>query len=171
MRRLGLALVLVAIMLVAIDGTPAVATPQEDARADHERIVTFWTHERVAQAIPRDFVLEPGRGLALVRPDNPGNGNGNKGGGEDDPPDSETTAVTGTSWTGGGAVLQTTGKVLFQLGTSYYVCSAVVVSDGNLGDADSLILTAAHCVYDGDFATNWMFVPEYDSAPAPLAAV
>ena len=164
----ALALVGVVALVPLLGGSSASATAPNDARAEHERIVAFWTHERVARAVPRDFVFEPGRGFALVKPDNPGNGNGNKGGGEDDPPDSGSSGVTGASWTAGGPVLETTGKVLFQLGSSYFVCSASVVSDGNLKDADALIVTAAHCAYDGGFATNWMFVPEYDSAPASL---
>ena len=30
-----------------------------NARSEHQRIVDFWTHERVAQAQPRDFVFDP----------------------------------------------------------------------------------------------------------------
>lgn len=144
----------------------AVAAPDGDRRAEHQRIVDFWTHERVAQAIPRDFVLDPGRGFVpAAKPTNPGKpGGGDEGG--------DTGLVTGASWNGGGTVVNTTGKVLFQMGGSYFVCSASVVADGT-NDTDSVILTAAHCVYDesaGAFATNWMFIPAYDSAPAPLTA-
>ena len=35
------------------------------------------------------------------------------------------------------------------------------------------MLTAGHCAYDetrGAFATNWMFVPEYDSSPSSTCA-
>lgn len=143
----------------------AVAAPDGDRRAEHQRIVDFWTPERVAQAIPRDFVLDPERGfIPAKKPDNPGKPGGD-GGTEPD-----TGLVTGASWNGGGTVVNTTGKVLFQMGGSYYVCSASVVEDGP-NDTDSVILTAAHCVYDesrGEFATNWMFVPAYDTDPAPL---
>jgi hypothetical protein len=34
------------------------------------------------------------------------------------------------------------------------------------------VLTAAHCVFDesaGAFATNWIYIPNYDAAPAPLS--
>jgi V8-like Glu-specific endopeptidase len=37
----------------------------------------------------------------------------------------------------------------------------------------SLVLTAAHCAYDESgkaFATNWLFIPEYDSAPTSNCA-
>ena len=77
----------------------------------------------------------------------------------------------GSSWTKGGAVTGTTGKVLFQMGGSYWVCSASTVYD-TVADR-SIVLTAGHCVYDeanGAFATNWMFIPDYDAAPAPLTS-
>jgi V8-like Glu-specific endopeptidase len=52
------------------------------------------------------------------------------------------------------------------MGSSAYVCSGSVATDSRSGK--SLVLTAAHCAYDetGDaFATNWLFIPEFDSAP------
>jgi hypothetical protein len=84
--------------------------------------------------------------------------------------------VLGSPWTRGGEVAGTTGKVVFAMGPSYYVCSASVVhrtaDDGDDGLPDrSLVLTAAHCVFDeatGQFATNWIFVPDYDALPAAL---
>jgi hypothetical protein len=45
-----------------------------------------------------------------------------------------------------------------------YVCSGAVAEDTS--SASSLVLTAGHCVYDETgraFATNWMFVPDYES--------
>jgi hypothetical protein len=144
----------------------ATATPSTDAISEHQRIVDFWTPERVAKAVPRHFVLDPGRGFVPeAKPDNPGGGKPGGGGGGD------SNLVTGASWTSGGTVLKTTGKVLFLMSGSYYVCSASVVNDGSTDDDHSLILTAAHCAYDerkGEFAENWMFIPDYDSAPASL---
>jgi hypothetical protein len=68
-------------------------------------------------------------------------------------------------------VKRLTGKVLFTMGGKQYVCSGSVAEDGG-GKADqngnALVLTAGHCVWDqaaGEFATNWMFLPDFDSAP------
>lgn len=140
---------------VLIAGTANVAAAQPDTpSSEHDRIVAFWTKARVARAIPRDFVFDPA--TKTYRPAaRPGGGS--------------SSTTLGSSWTAGGEVLETTGKVLFAMGGSYYVCSASVVDDTVTGR--SLVLTAAHCAYDetaGAFATNWMFVPDYDSAPAPL---
>lgn len=148
--------------LLAI-GAPAGAVPPDHAQNEHARVEAFWTPERIAQAVPRDVVLDPAsRGFRPAA--RPGGGGGGGGGGT-------PTSVLGASWTAGGAVLKTTGKVFFQMGSSYYVCTGSVVSDG-VTDR-SLVLTAAHCVYDETshtFATNWMFVPDYDSMPARLTA-
>ncbi len=103
----------------------------------------------MAAATPRDFVRTgAGSFKPLARP---GTGGGN---------------VVGASWTKGGQVLRTSGKVFFSMGGSTYVCSGAATSDSRTGH--SLVLTAAHCAYDEvarAFATNWMFIPEYDSAP------
>lgn len=134
---------------------PAAAVPPVNEHAsEHARVVAFWTPERVAKAVPRDVV----RGVGVVKPmKKPGGG--------------DSTTVLGASWTGGGLVTKTTGKVLFAMGSSYYVCSASVVEDPQ--DDRSLVLTAGHCVFDetnDEFATNWMFIPDYDSNPAQLTA-
>ena len=126
------------------------------ARSEHQRIVDFWTPDRVSKAVPRDFVFS----VPLAKPDNPGKPGGGNGGG---------STVTGSSWNSGGAVLQTTGKILFAMGGSYYVCSGSVATESVSGR--SVVSSAGHCVFDessGEFATNWMFIPEYDSAPAAL---
>lgn len=92
-------------------------------------------------------------------------GTGSGGGGS-------TGEVVGESWETEGGVKETTGKVLFALGSNYYVCSASVIPDPVADGSHSYVMTAAHCVYDGArggrFATNWMFVPDYDSLPAPI---
>jgi V8-like Glu-specific endopeptidase len=139
---------------------PAAAAPQDNAgaaaaaRAEHARIVDYWTPARVRSAIPADVMRdEAGRRVAAPAKGKPGGGTG-------------STTVTGASWNGGGAVLATTGKVLFTMGGSNYVCSGSVVADGVAGRA--LALTAGHCVYDeaaNAFATNWMFVPAFDTSP------
>lgn len=152
-------LAIVAGCALAVSATlPAAAQGPDDARrAEHERVVKFWTKERVAKAVPRHYVLDPK--TKEVKP-----------AAKPTKPPSTSTTVLGASWTGGGLVAKTTGKVLFAMGTSYYVCSASVVDDDNTAGR-SLILTAGHCVVDesnGEFATNWMFIPDYDSQPATL---
>lgn len=67
------------------------------------------------------------------------------------------------AWTGEGidTVGATTGKVLFTLGTTNYVCSASVVDENT---ANSVEVTAAHCIYDWStgLAKNWIFIPGFD---------
>lgn len=126
-------------------------------RSEHDRVVSFWTNGRVAQAVPRDFELDPGTQSFRPRATRPSSGT------------STSTSTVGSSWNAGGEVLKTTGKVLFAMGGSYYVCSASVADDTVSGR--SIVLTAGHCAYDEtgrSFATNWMFVPDYDSAAVSL---
>ncbi|MEX0826136.1 MAG: hypothetical protein WD184_05240 [Acidimicrobiia bacterium] len=165
MSRVRRVLVAFAMIIVALPVLTGAGGQGDAARSEHQRIIDFWTPERVAQAVPRDFYFEPASGrYKLAKP--PGTPGGGPGGGGGD-----GTTVTGASWNGGGTVADTTGKVLFALGTSYYVCSASLVVDGRSGE--SLVLTAGHCVYDNatggvGFATNWMFIPNYDASPAAL---
>ncbi len=48
----------------------------------------------------------------------------------------------------------TIGKLFFTIGTQNFVCSASVIRP-------HLLLTARHCVYDGQFFSNWVFYPGY----------
>ena len=62
--------------------------------------------------------------------------------------------------------LRASGKVWFEMGTDAYICSGAVVHDTR--SDYSLVLTAGHCAYDETnraFATNWMFIPQFDSNP------
>lgn len=148
---------LVLVLMLAILGSlllPAAAVNAAGGRsAEHARVVSFWTPDKVARAIPRDVVLDARHPVALGKP---GSGPGN---------------VVGGSWTGGGAVVETTGKLLFSMGDGYYVCSGSVVADQS--SDRSVVLTAGHCVVDetdGSWATNWMFIPDYDAKPATLTS-
>jgi V8-like Glu-specific endopeptidase len=76
----------------------------------------------------------------------------------------------GLSWptatpNAGGLIARASGRVYFEMGANAYVCSGSVVTDGRTGY--SLVLTAAHCVYDhaAGWATYWMFVPQADGLP------
>lgn len=116
------------------------------AKAEHERIVKYWTAERIANAKPRDFVrTNEGKFVPRAKPGSGG---------------------TGASWTGGGPVVQRTGKVLFTMDGGNWVCSASAVTDSR--STHSLVLTAGHCAYDEvneAFATNWIYVPSFDTSP------
>jgi len=168
--RIFVTFVLVASSLPFIVG----AGNGDAARAEHQRIIDFWTPERVAQAVPRDFVFDPGtRRFSPTKGKPTGTpGGGGGGGGEEE----ESTLVSGASWNGDDEdeIDGAAGKVLFQMNSSYWVCSATVITDPNSTtreQARSLILTAAHCVFDesnGQFATEWMFIPDYDDQPASL---
>jgi hypothetical protein len=122
-------------------------------RAEHARIVAYWTPARVRAAIPRDFAFDTARGYHIVPNAKPGAGGG---------------GITGASWPNGtGKVYRATGKVLFTMGTSQYVCSGTSLSNSR-GGTDGVVLTAGHCAYDETarrFATNWLFVPQFDSNP------
>jgi V8-like Glu-specific endopeptidase len=161
-RITGTLVVLIAMMSMVATAVAAPSERGDEARSEHQRVIDYWTAERIASAIPREMV-RPGGPIApqAKPPGTPGGGgNGGGGGGGDD----GTVTVTGAHWTKGGAVRSTTGKVLFTLGTSNYVCSGSLVNDSL--DNRSVVLTAGHCMYDdrnNSFASNWIFWPDFES--------
>jgi len=71
---------------------------------------------------------------------------------------------SGSPWTGGGAVTRTAGRVFFTFGDRAASCSGNAVTSAN----KSVVMTAGHCVkYQGNWHTNWAFVPGYDNGNAP----
>jgi V8-like Glu-specific endopeptidase len=71
----------------------------------------------------------------------------------------------GSPWTGGGAVVKTTGRVFFTYQGRNASCSGSAVTSAN----KSVVLTAGHCVkLGGAFHTNWVFVPGYDNGARPF---
>ncbi|MFP5310013.1 MAG: trypsin-like serine peptidase [Actinomycetes bacterium] len=85
------------------------------------------------------------------------------------PPPSGTCGPTAEAeWTCAGAVQTAAGRVYFEMPANRkatrwagYVCSGTAVTDGTTGR--SLVLTAAHCVYDDVakvFARNVLFIPD-----------
>ena len=86
---------------------------------------------------------------------------------------SKPTTISSEHWTGAGQVAISTGRLYFEMVNpdtgvpAGYVCSGTAVQDGD-GDS-SLILTAAHCIYDDvnqAFADNVMFIPNQDATTA-----
>jgi hypothetical protein len=145
---------LAAVALAALSVAPALAADSSAAaaRAEHQRIVNYWTSERVAAAKPRDFVRTSQGFKPAARPGGSG-------------------AVTGASYTGGGPVTQSVGKVFFHMAGGDWQCSGSVANDGNRSGS-SLVLTAGHCAVDettGEFATNWVFIPAWDEQPATFS--
>ena len=154
----GAALMLVSLIATPVAGSSGAAAAA--AQAEHDRIVAYWTPARMAAAIPRDLRVAGSPVIPAAKGGIPGppGGGGGGGGGSD---------VAGASWTKGGAVLLKTGKVYFSLSGGNWQCSGSVVSDSTSGR--SLVLTAGHCAVDetnGSFATNWLFMPDWDASPA-----
>jgi hypothetical protein len=158
MRLVSRRIAIGAILVLAALPMAAPVAAKNPAKAEHDRIVAYWTPARLATAVPRDFVKSGKKFEPKAKPSKPPGG---AGGG----------AVTGASWTQGGAILARSGKVFFTMSGVRYVCSGSVASDSRSGFA--LVLTAGHCAYDEvarRFATNWMFIPAYDTAPTQTCA-
>lgn len=154
MGRAKLAIMVLAFFALA-SVLVAPASSADPRSIDHERVVKFWTVDKIAKAIPRDFIrTSSGRYEPAKKGD--------------------SSTVLGASWTEGGDVSETTGKVFFQLGDVFYVCTGSVVDDQTAGR--SIVVTAAHCLYDetksngSGWATNWIFIPNYDAKPVPLSS-
>ena len=148
MRRQSTLATLAAITLLAVPAIAGSAGASGPRISEHDRIVAHWTPARLKAAVPRDYVRTPS---GLVPKARPGGGGGTS---------------TGSSWNGGGRILQASGKVYFEMGGGAYVCSGSVANDSRSGY--SLVLTAGHCAYDETnraFATNWLFIPNFDGAP------
>lgn len=168
----GLAAFVLALAITGLANPAGAARPTADPRSEHQRIVDFWTPDRVAHAIPREVAYDPATGRfelaragGIATKGRPGGGGG--GGGTT----SGLGTTTGTWWHDIDAnldrtVARATGKVLFEMGNYLYTCSATVVTEG--ASDRSLVLTAGHCAYDWvtGFAENWIFVPDYESDPA-----
>ncbi len=79
--------------------------------------------------------------------------------------------IGNAGWNAGGVVQEAAGRLFYEMPSnsrrkrwSGYVCSGTVVDDGISGR--SVILTAAHCVYDDAnkaFARNVLFIPNQDA--------
>ena len=153
-QRIRAAVAMVALAaLLPLAAAPVAA--RDTARAEHDRTIAYWTKDRIANAIPRDFE-KSGSAYKLnprAKPVRPPSGGG---------------GVTGASWTNtSNPILARSGRVVFTMGGSDWICSGAVVDDGNRAGS-SMVLTAGHCAIDetnGQFATNWTFIPAFDTAP------
>lgn len=129
------------------------------SQAEQRTSRTFWTADRMRRATPLDLRLTPKAAKTLRAP-------GHSGHAATVVPGSAPAAFpqTGGSWTGGGAVVPTSGRVFFTLQGRTASCSGNAVTSANA----STVITAGHCVkYQGSWHTNWVFVPAYDNGNAP----
>ncbi|MFF9151687.1 trypsin-like serine peptidase [Streptomyces sp. NPDC014846] len=149
----------------AADAAPRHPAPRPSAAvrtapaAEQQRARTFWTPERMRGATPLDLLLTRHAAKSLKAP--------RTGAG------STTVAPTaapasfpqaGGPWTGGGAVVPTSGRVFFTFQGRTASCTGNAVTSQNAGT----VITAGHCVkYQGSWHTNWVFVPGYDNGNAP----
>lgn len=80
-----------------------------------------------------------------------------------------SSRTSGSSWTAGGTVTKTTGRVFFTVAKGSEAgrnasCSGTAVTSAN----KSVVFTAGHCVkLNGAFHANWVFVPGYDRGDRP----
>ena len=151
MRSRVAIVVTVFLLALALPAAVGARSPGASPQSVRARTMAYWTPARIANATPRDFVKAPSG--AYVPKARPGGGGG-------------TGAVTGASWTGDGIIEKQSGRVLFTMGGSDYICSGSVVNSGN-DSTYSTVLSAGHCVYDAadGWATNWMYIPDFDDAP------
>ncbi|WP_137988842.1 trypsin-like serine peptidase [Streptomyces vilmorinianum] len=120
---------------------------------EQQRATAFWTADRMRSAPPLDLQVTPGAALKQVARSSR-------------PTTVSPTAFPqpGGAWTGGGAVVKTSGRVFFTFQGRTASCSGNAVTSQNA----STVITAGHCVkYQGAWHTNWVFVPAYDNGSAP----
>ncbi len=170
------ALLIVPFLLVSllpaavVAASPSGVPTLPDAAVQHRAaVLAYWTPERMASAIPRNFVFDGARGglepqgkpaVKPTRPPKP----------TPTPTPSPSTDTLGAPWNGGGIMLTATGRVYFSMDGSNWICSGSVIND--LKSGLSVVLTAGHCVVgnDGVFATYWMFIPSFDTSPTYTCA-
>ncbi|MFD5394998.1 peptidase [Streptomyces sp. NPDC127097] len=149
-------------------GPAGAATPQPGHHTATPRTapVAFWTADRMRAAAPLDLATPTKRSAPAAVPRSapltvsptlprlpraaaplPG-----------------ALPQAGGPWTGGGAVVKTTGRVFFTYQGRNASCSGDAVTSGN----KSTVITAGHCVkLQGAWHTNWVFVPGYHDGQAP----
>ncbi|MGW1076111.1 trypsin-like serine peptidase [Streptomyces sp. NPDC002537] len=135
---------------------PATSHTVAATAAAQQKVRDFWTPERMRTAAPLDLPgVTPG---ALAHPKQHG------GAPTVIAPTAQDLPQAGGAWSGGGAVLKTTGRVFFTFQGRTASCSGDAVTSQN----GSTVLTAGHCVkYQGAWHTNWVFAPGYHDGQSP----
>ncbi|MFI9723847.1 trypsin-like serine peptidase [Streptomyces sp. NPDC052396] len=150
-----------------LTATAAVPTPAEHTVTAQgaARTAAFWTPERMREATPLD--LTPERADAASAPATGGRHTVVPPTPAPAHPDGATLRSfpqSGGPWTGDGAIVKTSGRVFFTMQGRKASCSGDAVTSGN----HSTVITAGHCVkYQGNWHTDWTFVPGYHDGQAP----
>ncbi|MFD8978404.1 trypsin-like serine peptidase [Streptomyces sp. NPDC059564] len=147
-----------ALLAGALTAASPSAAAESPASSRPRQTAGFWTAERMRQATPLDVTAAPGTVRTAPAPSGP-------------PARVAPTAASptafpqaGGAWTGGGAIVKTSGRVFFTMGDRTASCSGDSITSAN----GSTVITAGHCVkYQGAWHTNWVFVPAYDNGNAP----
>ncbi len=155
MRR-SIALAGAAALLIA-SSVASSANAADPTKSRHDRVIAYWTAERIKSAKPLDKHLT-GTGPRTLEPAaKPG-----------PTAAASVPSTTGKQWPNGvGKIYKATGRVLFTMNGGNWICSGSVVNDA-LATA-SIVLSAGHCAFDQAnqvFVTNWIFIPEFDSHPS-----
>jgi V8-like Glu-specific endopeptidase len=159
----------------AVSASPASAADAVGHQAavdgrQQQDVLDYWTPERMASAVPMERLVadrlatRPATGRpdagepAVVEPtvasQRPDAGAG-----------IQAFPFGGGPWTGGGAVVQTSGRVFFNFQGQPASCSGNAVTSANR----STVMTAGHCIkLEGSFHTNWVFVPGYNNGATPF---
>lgn len=140
MKRAGFLLLALA-LLGLLSASAHAAQPAETKAVAQSRaeVVSYWTAERMRNAIPLDVVQgAAGKQAKLAYP---------------------FTRYEPATYN------PAHGKVFFSDGAANYVCSGTALTSGN----ESVVWTAGHCVNEGPgaFYTNWAFVPAYKDGARP----
>lgn len=147
-----------ALLAGALTAASPSAAAESPASFRPSQTTGFWTAERMRQATPLDVTAAPGG--ARTVPAAPGTSL------RVAPTAAAPTSFpqAGGAWTGGGAIVRTSGRVFFTMGDRTASCSGDSITSAN----GSTVITAGHCVkYQGAWHTNWVFVPAYDNGNAP----
>ncbi|CAL9441492.1 trypsin-like serine peptidase [Streptomyces sp. enrichment culture] len=168
-----------ALLTGALAAAPAVAAPapapggdqavaaRSVPAAEQRGAAAFWTPERMRAAVPLDLRLTPAQlgKLKAPKPEGPARTVApTPAPGALSAPGTLAFPQAGGAWSGGGAVVKTSGRVFFTFDGRTASCSANAVTSQN----QSTVLTAGHCVkYQGSWHTNFVFVPAYANGQAP----
>lgn len=144
MHRASTLFALVVLVVTVGSVASAGAYPvMEKSRESRERVASYWTVERMREAVPAE------------RNAGPSAAKGKPGGGTTSGSSSEVPLPYPSAH----------GKVFFTDSGVNYVCSGTAIASAN----ESVVWTAGHCVNEGpgNFYTNFLFVPAYRDGVAP----